>query len=80
MGTGFADHSATPPRKQLDTLLIDEPELKLKRAGVRWVKPNLVAEIACRGWTTDQKLRDPSFKGLRDEEDDSQVLRLDGDA
>lgn len=44
---------------------------------MRWVKPTLVAEIEFRGWTTDQKLRHAWFKGLREEADADDVLRLE---
>ncbi|MGO4673004.1 non-homologous end-joining DNA ligase [Bosea sp. 2YAB26] len=77
VGTGFSERSATALRKQLDALLIDKPALQLTRKGTRWVSPSLVAEIEFRGWTTDQKLRHSSFKGLREEADADDVLRLE---
>lgn len=79
VGTGFTDRTATALRKQLDALLIDKPALKLTRKGTRWVTPSLVAEIEFRAWTTDQKLRHASYKGLRDVADADNVLRLDDD-
>src|SRR5262245_25639843 len=33
-----------------------------------WVRPELVAEIEYRGWTENELLRHPSFKGLREDE------------
>ncbi|WP_236846844.1 MULTISPECIES: ATP dependent DNA ligase [unclassified Bosea (in: a-proteobacteria)] len=41
-----------------------------------WVKPELAAEIAYRGWTHDEKLRHASFKGPRDGADKVTVFRL----
>ncbi|WP_245449292.1 hypothetical protein [Neorhizobium tomejilense] len=38
--------------------------------------PALVAEIEYRAWTNDERLRHPSFKGLRDPDDISDVHRL----
>ncbi len=38
--------------------------------------PALAAEIEYRAWTNDEKLRHPSFKGLRDPDDISDVHRL----
>ncbi|GAU86692.1 ATP-dependent DNA ligase [Bosea sp. BIWAKO-01] len=78
VGTGFTERSAKELRKALDALAIAKPVLPIKHATTRWVKPELV-EIAFRGWTKDQKLRHASYKGLRDEEDEGQVHRLDDD-
>jgi len=36
----------------------------------------MVAEIEFRGWTTDGKLRNASFKGLREDADSADVFRL----
>jgi bifunctional non-homologous end joining protein LigD len=38
--------------------------------------PALTAEIEYRAWTNDSKLRHPSFKGLRDPDDASDIHRL----
>ena len=43
--------------------------------GVRWVKPELVAEVEFRGWTTDGILRHASYKGLREDKDPSEIVR-----
>jgi bifunctional non-homologous end joining protein LigD len=36
-----------------------------REAGVTWVRPELVAQIAFAEWTADGKLRQPAFLGLR---------------
>ena len=45
------------------------------RRGVRWVKPELVAQIAFTEWTADGKLRHPRFLGLRADKKPEQVVR-----
>src|SRR5207249_6305527 len=40
-----------------------------------WVKPTLVAEVAFTEWTSDGKIRHPSFQGLRDDKPVSDVRR-----
>jgi bifunctional non-homologous end joining protein LigD len=44
-------------------------------AAARWVKPELVAEVAFTEWTADGRLRHPSFKGLREDKPAAQVIR-----
>ena len=51
------------------------PDPALPRRGVRWVQPQLVAEIAFSEWTEDGKLRHPRFMGLRPDKPASQVVR-----
>jgi DNA ligase D-like protein (predicted ligase) len=47
----------------------------LPRAGVHWVKPKLVAQIAFTEWTREGKLRHPRFLGLRDDKRPDEVVR-----
>jgi bifunctional non-homologous end joining protein LigD len=42
---------------------------------VHWVRPELVAEVAFTEWTSDGRLRHPSFKGLRDDKKATDVVR-----
>jgi bifunctional non-homologous end joining protein LigD len=41
--------------------------------GVQWVHLHLVGEVACTGWTSDEVLRHPSWRGLRTGKDPGQV-------
>ena len=50
------------------------PRLKAN-ATVQWVKPKLVCEVAFQEWTSDGKMRAPSFLGLRDDKEPKEVVR-----
>lgn len=54
VGTGFTQASGAALRKQMDKLIIEKPAafMKERKRGYRWIKPDLFAEIALRGWTT----------------------------
>lgn len=45
------------------------------RAGVHFVAPELVAEIAFTGWTADGSVRHASFQGLREDKQAAEVVR-----
>jgi len=40
-----------------------------------WVEPKLVAQVSFTEWTSDGKLRHPSFMGLRDDKKPAEVVR-----
>ena len=44
-------------------------------AGVRWVQPRMVVEVAFTEWTTDGALRHPVFQGIREDKQASEVIR-----
>lgn len=69
VGTGFDFDTLTAIIRELRKLetketLVTSP-VSIPRAGLHWVKPVLVAEIAFTEWTSDGLLRHPVFKGLR---------------
>ena len=43
--------------------------------GTRWVKPELVAQIAFQEWTRDGRLRQPRYLGLREDKAAGDVVR-----
>jgi bifunctional non-homologous end joining protein LigD len=76
VGTGFTHDELRDLKKRLDQIRTAKPPVKLKRKGAVFVEPQLVAEIEFRGWTDDPKLRHPSYKGLREDADQSEVFEL----
>ncbi|NEJ83124.1 ATP-dependent DNA ligase, partial [Rhizobium leguminosarum] len=80
VGTGFKEAETIRLRKMLDTLRWKRKQPPLPYSGsadVIWVEPTLIAEIEFRAWTSDGKLRHPSYKGLRERQDNADVFRLD---
>ena len=80
VGTGF-------DRKMLESLLaefrrlvsdtcpFDPPPPTAVRRTARWVRPELVCEVAFAEWTFDGVVRQASFLGLRDDKDPREVIR-----
>jgi DNA ligase D-like protein (predicted ligase) len=48
---------------------------EVPRRDVRWVKPELVAQVGFTEWTAAGKLRHPRFLGLRDDKRPEEVVR-----
>ena len=79
VGTGFTDKARATLRRRLDALEQKaEPvrgEARRASARAHWVKPELVAEVEFTEWTSDGRLRHPSFQGLREDKPARQVVR-----
>jgi bifunctional non-homologous end joining protein LigD len=80
VGTGFTDKELERLGRLLADLATDEspfdqppprPVVKL----ARWVRPELVAQIAFGEWTSDDILRHPAYLGLRNDKAPGQVVR-----
>jgi bifunctional non-homologous end joining protein LigD len=78
VGTGFGGATATALRKQMDRLVEAKPMVPMinSRKGV-WVRPELVAEVEFRAWTSDGKLRHASYKGLREAADADNIYEIE---
>ena len=85
VGTGFTASTARALWMQLQPLRASAPSFSeklpsLARKGVDWVRPELVAEVEYRGWTSDGLLRHASFQGLRHDKDAREVVSEDAAA
>ncbi len=78
VGTGFSQRSLADLMKKLKPLGLDEPSFAgAPRTGVsdvHWVRPELVAEVAFTGFTSDGLLRHPRFEGLREDKSAEEVV------
>jgi bifunctional non-homologous end joining protein LigD len=77
VGTGFSARLRSSLREELakdevpKPLVKDAPRVKI----AHWVKPRLVAQVSFTEWTTDNRLRHPSFLGLREDKSVGEVVR-----
>jgi bifunctional non-homologous end joining protein LigD len=79
VGTGFDRRTLTELGSRLRELESSEApfadEIRPRPAGLRWVRPELVAQIAFAEWTRDGRLRQPRYLGLRHDKPPKQVVR-----
>jgi DNA ligase D-like protein (predicted ligase) len=78
VGTGFDHETLRELGAQLRELEQDEAPFTAFKPippGTRWVRPELVAQIAFAEWTRDGRLRHPRFLGLRDDKPERDVVR-----
>ncbi len=80
VGTGFTLRSlreltAELKKRRIDKSPFKNPPTAYKRRGVTWVKPELVGEVEFSEWTSEGRLRQPSFQGLREDKPAKQVIR-----
>lgn len=76
VGTGFKTTDAEYLRRTLDKLKTKRPVVPLKGKNYVFAQPTLIAEIEFRGWTDDGNLRHPSYKGLREIQDNAAVFDI----
>jgi bifunctional non-homologous end joining protein LigD len=80
VGTGYTAQVAEDLHKRLERIRVPASpfaqRLPAEQARqVRYVKPQLVAEIQFRGWTADRSLRHASFRGLREDKRATEIFR-----
>jgi bifunctional non-homologous end joining protein LigD len=78
VGTGYTRASLHDLGIRLRKLRTDEPAFVDARPiprGAHWTRPELVAQIAFAEWTSDGRLRQPRFLGLRDDKNPTEVVR-----
>lgn len=80
VGTGFSNDELTTLRDKLDALTADPPR-GLVVAGdpldktIRWVRPELVAEIQFVSWSGSGRVRHAVYLGLREDKPAGEVVR-----
>lgn len=79
VGTGFTDKMLGDLRKTLKPLETDEfpftaPLSTIDRRGVSYVRPELVGEVRYSERTSDGRLRQPSWRGLRPDKSPGDVV------
>jgi DNA ligase D-like protein (predicted ligase) len=78
VGTGFSARTLRDLGARLRELEAREPpfvDVRPVPRGAHWTRPELVAQIGFAEWTTDGRLRQPRFLGLRDDKRPEEVVR-----
>ena len=80
VGTGFTHKLAVDLRHKLDAIEqracpFDPPPAGPLSRVAHWVKPVLVGEVVFTEWTSDGKIRHPSFQGLRADKKPRHVVK-----
>ena len=80
VGTGFTAPELDRLGRLLEARATSQPPFtppppKLVARAARWVRPELVAEVAFAEWTHDDTLRHRSYIGLRNDKDPASIVR-----
>lgn len=79
VGTGFSNAVATELAARLERLKAEASPFAERLTadearGVRFVRPELVAEVEFRAWTADGHLRHASFRGIREDKPAREIV------
>lgn len=77
VGTGFSDRTLTQLMEKLKPIEQKTSSFseQVREKEVHWVEPALVAEIGFENWTTEGRLRQPRYRGLRYDKNPKDVVR-----
>jgi bifunctional non-homologous end joining protein LigD len=79
VGTGFDRETLEDLGRRLGALRRDSTPFAaadaIREAGITWVEPRLVAQVAFTEWTRAGRLRHPRYLGLREDKSADQVVR-----
>jgi bifunctional non-homologous end joining protein LigD len=77
VGTGFSYNQRVWWKETLKKDVVPKPVAKdaPRERVATWVKPKYVAQVAFTEWTGDNRLRHPSFLGMRDDKSPKEVVR-----
>ncbi len=75
VGSGLSERMSRILRGLLDKRLRKTAVTPTSRHAI-FTRPEVLVEVKFRGWTSDGKLRQPSFKTIRAEEDEAEVFEI----